>query len=132
MWNLKERAHDRLPIPVQNLLVTPDGRMIPPLLVIRGFQVIRSVRRSQIVQHEPTEVTVRLVLDGELRPEDEAVFRAYLAERLGREMKVRIERVREIALTPREKFRRVVSTVPLRWGGTAMPNLHEDPSRDSR
>jgi phenylacetate-CoA ligase len=108
----------------EDILVTPDGRMIPPLLVVRGFQAIRGVRRSQIVQHDPAEVTVKVVLDEPLRPEDETEFRTYLAQRLGPEMKVSIERVEELPLTARGKFRRVVSTVPLRWGGTTTPNLH--------
>ena len=110
----------------EDILVAPDGRMIPPVILSWGFRLVRGVRRAQLVQHSPDRLLARFVLDEPIRPEDEAAFRRYLRGKFGDDMIFEIERVDEIPLSPRGKYRRVISTVPLRWGNIETPNLHEE------
>lgn len=110
----------------EDILVAPDGRMIPPVILSWGFRLVRGVRRAQLVQHKSDHLLVRFELDDPIHPEDEATFREYLKGKFGEEMTFEIERVEEIPLSPRGKYRRVISTVPLRWGHIETPNLHGD------
>ena len=110
----------------EDILVAPDGRMIPPVILSWGFRLIHGVKRAQLVQHSRDHLLARLELDEPIRPEDEAVFRRYLRGKFGDDMTFEIERVDEIPLSPTGKYRRVISTVPLRWGDIETPNLHED------
>lgn len=99
----------------EDLLVTPRGRVVPPMAIIKGFGIVPGLTRSQIVQREPDAVTVRLETPHEITPEIEHDLRAYVASRLGPEVTATFERLDEIPLSPRGKFRRVISTVPLPW-----------------
>jgi phenylacetate-CoA ligase len=110
----------------EDILVAPDGRMIPPVMLSWGFRLVRGVRRAQLAQHSRDRLLVRLELDEPIRADDEAEFRRYLRGKFGDGMTFEIERVDEIPLSPRGKYRRVISTVPLRWGHIETPNLHRD------
>lgn len=101
----------------EDLLVTPDGRVVTPIAVIQGFGIVPGLTRSQIVQREPGAITVRLETPRAIAPETERELRAYVASRLGPDVEARFERVDEIPLSGRGKFRRVISTVPLPWEG---------------
>ncbi len=109
----------------EDVIVTPGGRMVPPLLLARAFKLIPGIVRSQIIQHIPDEITTKLVVRAPLSPDVEERFRRNLCERLGPDVAVRIQYVDEIPLAGRGKYRRVISTVPLRWGSTRTDNLFQ-------
>ncbi len=110
----------------EDVLVMPDGTLMPPLMVARAFKLVPGIVRSQILQSVPEEITARLVVERPLSASDEEDLVRNIAERMGPEVRVRIEYVDDIPLTGRNKYRRVISTVPLTWGGTTTANLYEE------
>jgi phenylacetate-CoA ligase len=75
------------------------------------------VGRSQIVQREAGEITVRVVkLDGYSQDDERAIERGFRA-RLGAGLRIRFEYVDDIPCSSRGKYRWVISTAPHQWGG---------------
>jgi len=105
----------------EDLLVLPGDRIMPPLAIIKGFGMVPGLTRAQIIQEEMDAILVRLETPSEIGPELEAELHAYVATRLGPEVRARFERVDEIPLSGRGKFRRVISKVPLPWDRQARP-----------
>jgi phenylacetate-CoA ligase len=99
----------------EDLLVAPDGRLIPPIMVSWAPRVVQGVSDWQLVQERRDELTARFVVDRPLSETDREWLLTYFAGRLGPDMRVVIEQVDEIPLSSRGKHRRVVSTVPLPW-----------------
>jgi phenylacetate-CoA ligase len=109
----------------QDILVTPDGRMIPPGVATGSFKGVRSIVRSQIVQDRAGAVLVRLVVRKSYGAEDENAVRRGLSQCLGAGVRIEFELVDDIPLSGRGKFRRIISTVPLAWGNATSPNLYK-------
>lgn len=110
----------------EDIIVLPDGRMVPPVIAQRGFWTIGGGVRGQIVQHSPDEIIARPEIDRPITPDEEAGLRAYFTDRFGPEVRIIIEPVASIPLSSRGKFRRIVSTVPLNLGGGNVPNRYAD------
>jgi phenylacetate-CoA ligase len=104
----------------EDVLVAPDGRLIPPSLVSPVFKDAHPVAKSQIVQVRRDEIVVRIVRLGEFTPDDERHVEHGFKVRLGQDVRVRFEYVKDIPCTARGKFRWIVSTVPLPWGGAGL------------
>lgn len=117
---------DGVGMKAQDILVTPDGRMIPPGAATGSFKGVRSVVRSQIVQHQADAVLVRLVVKDGYTQDDESAIRRGLSLCLGPGVRIEFEQVDDIPLSGRGKFRRIISTVPLSWGHDTSPNLYQD------
>lgn len=100
---LLERIEGRL----DDVIVTPDGRRVGRLDPV--FKADLPLREAQIVQVAPDRVRVRVAPAGEFDARDEESLRELLALRLGKEMRVEVERVQEIERGPNGKFRAVVS-----------------------
>jgi phenylacetate-CoA ligase len=101
----------------EDVLVAPDGRVISPTVLTSVFKDAHPVAKSQILQLRPDEITVRIVRLGAFTPDDERLIEREFKIRLGQDVRVRFEYVKDIPSSARGKFRWVVSTVPLRWGG---------------
>jgi len=99
----------------EDILVAPDGRLIPPIMVSWAPRIVEGVRDWQLVQHRRDELTARFVVDKPLTETDREWLLTYFAGRVGPDIRVVIEQVDEIPLSNRGKHRRVVSTVPLPW-----------------
>lgn len=99
----------------EDILVAPDGRLIPPIMVSWAPRIVQGVSDWQLVQERRDELTARFVVDRPLSETDREWLKTYFAGRLGPDMRVVIEQVDEIPLSSRGKHRRVVSTVPLPW-----------------
>lgn len=114
----------------EDILVLPGGRMLPGLLLSAGFRRFPGIVRSQIVQHAADEVSVLIVPDEDFTKDIEVGLSRELERRLGRDVAIGIERVDEIPISSRGKFRWVISTVPLQWGNVRTANLHgeEEPA----
>jgi len=107
------RRIDRIRTKAEDVVVTPDGRMISPSVLTHPFKPLRGIEKSQIVQTAPDRVLVRIVPgESDLSPEERSRLESALAERLGPMVDLEIETVREIPSDPSGKFRWVVSTVP--------------------
>lgn len=116
-----------------DIISTPDGRMLPPLMALRPFKYVNGIRASQVIQHTLTDFTARVATERPLEPEviDELIHNLKL--RLGESANVRIEQMNEIPRSANRKFRRVVSEVPLAWDGTVTSEeLTRDEPDDGR
>ncbi|HEX6750643.1 MAG TPA: hypothetical protein VF092_25375 [Longimicrobium sp.] len=95
----------------EDIVVTPDGRMISPSVLTHPFKPYPQIRESQLVQDRADRLQVKLVAGEAFTAGDEAALVAQLAARLGAGMAVEIERVDSIPRERSGKFRWVVSRV---------------------
>lgn len=115
----------------EDILVLPNGRLLPPLFLLSGYGCITGIRKAQVLQSKPSAIHIKLETDHPLIAAEVAVLMDYLTKRLGSAVKITLERVDEIPLSPLGKFRRVISTVPLPGSnglGRAAPP--QDPNDD--
>jgi phenylacetate-CoA ligase len=100
-------------------LTTPDGRMIPGELFPYVLKDFPSVRRYQVVQQEPDQIDLRLVLRGEQRETEKARIETELRAVLGPSIRLALIEVDEIPLTRAGKLQVVVNRTAPR--GPASP-----------
>ncbi len=107
---------DGLTSRVGDFIVTPDGRMVPAIMVSWSMKEVPGVKLWRIIQERREAIRMLVVRDRPLEERDEKVIRVYFARRLGPEVDVQIEQVPDIPRSSTGKFRHVVSSVPLVWG----------------
>ena len=95
----------------EDLIVTPEGRVIASSILTHPFKPLRSIHESQLLQETVDELTVRIVKNPEFVESDGEKLIAGLRERLGEGIRIRLEFVDSIARTPAGKFRWVISKV---------------------
>lgn len=110
----------------EDVLVAPDGRLLSPSVVAAVFKGAHPVAKSQIIQTRPDRITVRIVRLGAFTPDDEQRIERGFKVRLGQDVRVRFEYVQDIPPSARGKFRWIISTVPLRWGGAGPRAMSDD------
>lgn len=96
----------------EDILVTPDGKMVSPSILTHAFKPLTSILESQIIQEDLNHVRVRLVRLKEVDAEQEAHLRSSLHARLGQDVSIELEYVERIERTSNGKFRWVISKVP--------------------
>lgn len=94
---------------IEDYVVTPDGRRIGRLDHI--FKDLRCVAEAQIVQETPAAIELRLVPSESWEATSEAAVLGEVRSRLGEEIRVDIQLVREIPREANGKFRAVKSSV---------------------
>jgi len=99
-----------------DILVTPDGRMVPPIMVTWIVKFLEGVRDWQVVQESTTELRVLVVREEHVNDDEFDGLSGYVRRRLGPEVGITVEQVDEIPRVGRGKSRHVVSHVPLVWG----------------
>lgn len=104
-----------------DLLVTPDGRIIPSISLSWTVRWLEDVELWQIRQDSPTELRLLVVTEHEITEKNREQVTEHVFHRMGPGVNVSIERVAEIPRTSGGKTRYVVSSVPVPWGsaGTA-------------
>ena len=102
-----------------DIISTPDGRLLPPLMILRPFMYVEGIKASQFVQHTLTDYTARIATDRELTNEETDELIRNLCVRLGRTVNIKVEQMDDIPRSANQKFRRVISEVPLTWDGAA-------------
>ncbi|MFH1689959.1 MAG: hypothetical protein ABIE42_06940 [Candidatus Eisenbacteria bacterium] len=102
---------------VGDLIVTPDGRTVPPIMVSWVVRWIEGVTQYQIRQDSVEELRMLVVTPAPITDEERRNVHHHFERRLGRGMRVTVERVDDIPRSDRGKKRLVVSRVPLPWGG---------------
>ena len=108
------RTHQRISevtTKAEDIIVTPDGRMISPSVLTHPFKPFESLLKSQIVQVALDEIHVKLVTSEAFSNQDRLRLEGGLKERLGPEMQIRLHEVDEIPPEPSGKFRWVISHV---------------------
>jgi phenylacetate-CoA ligase len=105
----------------EDIVVTPDGRMISPSVLTHPFKPLRSITASQIIQEDPGLIRVLVVSEQPLEAETRETLRGALADRLGPLVTIEIEQVPRLERERSGKFRWVISKVEhdcsLRWDG---------------
>jgi phenylacetate-CoA ligase len=97
----------------EDVVLTPDGRMISPSVLTHPFKPLQSVTKSQIIQEKLDQIRVRIVSQSpELSASERSQLITALTDRLGEGMRIDIEEVDEIPAEPSGKFRWVISNVP--------------------
>lgn len=97
----------------EDLLTLRDGRLISPSVLTHPFKPLTSIAASQIVQENLDNVLVRIVPTGEFSKEHENQLISGLVERLGGNVKVRLEQVSDLEMSSGGKFKWVISKVKL-------------------
>ncbi len=95
---------------------TPDGTTVGPAPMSLAFQRVPNLRRAQVRQDDPSELTVLLEVTPAFGDDDEAFLDAELHRRLGPSIRLRFERVDVLPRTGGGKERLIVSTIG-RTGG---------------
>jgi hypothetical protein len=88
-------------------------------MVLRPFMYVEGIKASQFVQHTLTDYTARIATDRELTNAEVDELVRNLCVRLGGTVNIKVERVDDIPRSANQKFRRVVSEVPLTWADRA-------------
>lgn len=95
----------------EDIVVTPDGRMISPSVLTHPFKPLEHIAVSQVIQEALDHVIVKVVpMDG-YDDEEERSLVAALNERLGEQVDVEVQRVSAIPRESSGKFRWVISKV---------------------
>jgi len=97
----------------EDLLRLKDGRLIPPSVLTHPFKPLDCIEASQIVQTDLDRIVVRLIPRAEYTPAHGTVLIRDLKARVGADMRVEIELVKELPRTARGKFKWVISQVDL-------------------
>jgi len=105
----------------EDVITTPDGRIIPTLFVV--FNEVPGISLGQLVQVEPARLVIRIVPSHEYTRQSETVLLAYVRRFVGSSVRVDVEYLSADALraTTSGKFRTVISAVPAHGIGNGSP-----------
>lgn len=105
----------------EDILVLPDGRMVPPSTLTHPFKPLTHVTASQVIQERRDLVRVKLVTTPGFTDAEQTMLVDSLGERLGAGVTIRVEHVDELPREKSGKFRWVISKVahPLNDRGEA-------------
>ena len=95
---------------IEDYVVTPDGRRVGRLDHV--FKDAHEVREAQIVQPDPSTLTVRIVPGSSYGPDAEARIDAEFRSRLGDAIDIHYEIHDSLEREPNGKFRAVLSSLP--------------------
>ncbi len=109
----------------EDILITADGRVMPPISLAYWTFLVPGIERAQLIQHDPGEIRARAVRKEPFTEAEREELVKYFQTKFGPEIRVILETVDDIPLSPRGKFRRVISTVPL-------PDVFAGPQRSER
>jgi phenylacetate-CoA ligase len=95
----------------EDILTLRDGRLISPSVLTHPFKPLTSIEASQIIQEDLDTLCVRLVTGSAFTEQDGDRLVHGLQERLGEQVRIRIEVVPELERTRTGKFKWVISHV---------------------
>ena len=91
-------------------IVTPDGRKYPHISLI--VDMLRNVRRTQVVQDKPGEILVRILPFPQYTPDDERHLIRCFEERIGGGIRVRVRKVEDLERLPNGKVLSIINRIP--------------------
>jgi phenylacetate-CoA ligase len=97
----------------EDVITTPDGRVIPSLFVV--FNQVAGISLGQAVQEAPDRLAVRIVRSADYTGQSEADLHSYLRRFLGPAMHIDVEYLSAEALrrSTAGKFRTIISRIPV-------------------
>ena len=100
---------------VDEMVATPEGTRVGPAALSLAFQGVPHLRESQIEQHDPAAITLRLCVGEAWTRADEQFLLGELRKRLGLTLRIDLVYVEQVPRTVSGKQRLVIS----RLGGPA-------------
>jgi phenylacetate-CoA ligase len=95
----------------EDLLRLKDGRLIPPSVLTHPFKPLDSIEASQLVQTDLDRLLIRLIPRPEYSAKHGEQLIRDLKARVGDDMRIEIELVKEMPRTKRGKFKWVISEI---------------------
>lgn len=83
---------------VLDVVRCPNGNRLGGTFWTIALRRIQGLHRFQVVQWSPDDLTIKLVMNSDMRQADESVVRKLISEKCGAEMKIQFEYVKEIPL----------------------------------
>jgi phenylacetate-CoA ligase len=105
------RVLDPVTTKAEDVIVTPDGRLISPSILTHPFKPFDTIVKSQLIQEAPDRVLVKIVVGERFTDEQEHELIASLQIRLGDSVNIDVAHVDEIPPERSGKFRWVISRV---------------------
>ena len=105
------RVLDAVTTKAEDVIVTPDGRLISPSILTHPFKPFDQLVKSQVIQLAPDRVLVKLVAGSGFSPAQQAELVAGLETRLGPGVKIDVSLVEDIPPERSGKYRWVISLV---------------------
>lgn len=98
---------------VDDMIVTPDGGLIPASGMTLAFEFSENIKQCQLVQNKKDELIINIVKSDQYGDKDLKFMLNEVRKRIGNEMKVTVNFVDDIPRTKAGKFRFVISDVKL-------------------
>ena len=105
------RVLDPVTTKAEDVIMTPDGRLISPSILTHPFKPFDKLVKSQIIQHSPNQVQVKLVTGEGFSAAQQEELIAGLRARLGPDVQIEVSLVDDIPNEKSGKFRWVISRV---------------------
>ncbi len=95
----------------EDIVLTPDGRMVSPSVLTHPFKPLDEIVKSQIIQERLDHLLIKIVPADEFTAEKERALIASLQERLGSEVEIEVQLVDDIPREASGKYRWVISRI---------------------
>lgn len=95
----------------EDIVITPDGRMISPSVLTHPFKPFHQILKSQLIQDRIDHVTVNIVPSHEFTDDHQRQLKSEIEKRLGKGIVVDIVRLADIPREKSGKFRWIISLV---------------------
>jgi phenylacetate-CoA ligase len=105
------RVLDAVTTKAEDVIITPDGRLISPSVLTHPFKPFDQLVKSQLIQVASDRVVVKLVAGSGFSEAQLAELLAGLQMRLGADMRIEVSQVEDIPPEPSGKYRWVISRV---------------------
>ena len=89
------------------------------------FKPMHHIEKSQIIQETPEELLIKIVKRVGYTENDSKILLQEMHNRVGDNVKVKIEFVEDIPRSGNGKYRWVISKVPLKYNQKVFNNLYE-------
>lgn len=105
------RRLDPVTTKAEDVVITPDGRVISPSILTHPFKPFSTITKSQIIQEATDRIVVKLVAGAGFDATQQEELTHALGERLGQGVRIEVALVDDIPPERSGKFRWVISKV---------------------
>jgi len=102
---------DEVTTKAEDIVITPEGKMISSSVLTHPFKPLENIRESQIIQEDVHNLLIRIVREHGFDESSTQKLISSIKERVGESMNIHIEYVEHIPRTSSGKFRWVISKV---------------------
>lgn len=99
----------------EDIVTTPDGRLISSSVLTHPFKPINNIKESQIIQEDLHNIRIKIVKTSEYSEKDSELLTKAMKDRLGDGVNIYLDFVEQIPRAGNGKLRWVISKVPLEF-----------------